>query len=97
MRTSPEYIPEPIAALTVDPEARYTVAGWPGVAVWVDGPECDPDEETGWTGFTIPTGRALVVMVGDDLRHAVDPSDLSLIPEDGYCPGCGQVGCRAYA
>lgn len=91
---TPEYIPDAIAAL--DPDARYTVAGWPGIAVWIDGPEAFPDDDTEWTGHTIPTGRVLVVMVGDDKRHAIDPDDLTLIPEDGYCPGCGAVGVNHY-
>ncbi len=39
------------------------------------------------------TGRALVIMVGDDHRHVVDPEDMELIAEDSYCDGCGQIGC----
>jgi hypothetical protein len=93
---TPEYVPEDIAALMADSDARYTVARWPAVAVWIDGPESVPDEDTEWTGYTVPTGRVLVVMVGDDTRHAVDPTDLTLLPEDGYCVGCGQTGCHAY-
>lgn len=41
-------------------------------------------------------GRVLAVMVGDDHRHEVDVEDLALLPDDGYCPGCGQTGCGHY-
>lgn len=37
--------------------------------------------------------RVVVVMVGDDREEIVDVDDLTEIPEDGYCPGCGQTGC----
>jgi hypothetical protein len=36
------------------------------------------------------------VMVGDDRVHVVDVADLTEIGEEDYCPGCGQVGCKAY-
>ncbi len=39
------------------------------------------------------TGMALVVMVGDDHRHAVDPEDMTEIDEETFCHGCGQIGC----
>ncbi len=78
----------------LDLEARYTVDGWgAGIAFWIDGPELVPDEDTEWTGYEAPTGRVLVVMVGDDRRHSVDPEDLTLLDELAYCFECGQVGC----
>ncbi len=39
------------------------------------------------------TGMALVVMVGDDHRHAVDPEDMTVIDEESFCGSCGQIGC----
>lgn len=38
-----------------------------------------------------PTGRVFVVMVGDDMRHVVDPDEL--VPYDHPVCSCGQVGC----
>ena len=40
----------------------------------------------------VPTGRAIVVMVGDDAKHVVDFEDLSPVDEDDVCT-CGQLGC----
>ena len=91
----PEYVPEAVAALLADPEARYAVAQYPGVAFSADRPEAEADEDTEWTGYTIPTGRVLMVMVGDDHRFSVDPADVSLIDEDASCASCGQIGCTA--
>lgn len=39
------------------------------------------------------TGKALVVMVGDDHRYAVDPEDMTEIDKETFCHGCGQIGC----
>lgn len=36
------------------------------------------------------------VMVGDDREEEFDQDDLTLLDEDGYCPGCGQTGCGHY-
>lgn len=41
----------------------------------------------------VATGKAVVVMVGDDTRHAVDFEDMSPIEREEYCGGCGQIGC----
>jgi len=35
-------------------------------------------------------------MVGDDREFSVDPEDVTEIPENAYCPECGQIGCKAY-
>ena len=40
----------------------------------------------------VPTGRAIVVMVGDNHKHVVDYEDLSPVDEDDVC-SCGQLGC----
>ena len=39
------------------------------------------------------TGRVVVVMIGDDKEHLVDPEDISPLDEDAYCHECGQIGC----
>lgn len=39
------------------------------------------------------TGRVIVVMIGDDAHHVVDPDDLVHLDEDDYCHECGQIGC----
>jgi len=66
---------------TLDTSARYTVQGWPGVAVFIE-------------RFTFG-GRVVVVMVGDDQAHTVDVEDLTQINDEDYCYECGQVGCTA--
>jgi hypothetical protein len=40
------------------------------------------------------TGMVVVVMIGDDTKHVVDPSDLTAIAREDYCGECGQVGCQ---
>lgn len=34
------------------------------------------------------------IMVGDDTVHIIDVEDLTLLPEDGYCHGCGSTVCE---
>lgn len=41
----------------------------------------------------IATGRALVVMVGDDHKHVVDFEDMAPLEREAYCGACGQIGC----
>lgn len=81
-----------------DGDQRYTVEGFGGVAVWYAGREVerywDLDEGIDWSEpEERTTGRVLVVMVGDDRRHSVEPEDLTPIDDEDYCGGCGQVGC----
>lgn len=71
----------------------YTVAGWRGIAFRVLGWETAPDADTEWSGYEVRTGRLLVVMIGDDRRHAVDPEDVTPIARAEYCGECGQIGC----
>lgn len=71
----------------------YTVRGWRGVAFYVLGWETEPDGDTEWSGYETRTGNVLVVMIGDDRRHSVDPSDLTPLDELAYCAECGQIGC----
>jgi hypothetical protein len=35
------------------------------------------------------------VMIGDDVVHHVERTSLTVIDDDAYCGGCGQVGCTA--
>lgn len=82
--------------LLPDPDTRYSVAGYRGIAFAWYGDETVPDEDTEWSGYEAPTGRVVMVMVGDDRHHSVDPADCAPLAEDAYCAGCGQVGCHAY-
>jgi hypothetical protein len=41
----------------------------------------------------IETGRALVVMVGDDKRHAVNYEDLLFAVDPDEVCSCGAIGC----
>jgi len=101
--------------ITADPAARFTVAGYRGIAFYCYGLDeqeqqgedfllCEDDEcdhglsEMCWLAGEwemVETGMVVMVMVGDDRKHIVDPDDVTLIAEEDYCSGCGQVGCRA--
>lgn len=76
-------------------DAYYTVDEWgKGIAFyllgWAIKITSDNDEEP----EEIPDHDYVVaVMVGDDKRHLVSPSDLIMIREDSFCRSCGQVGC----
>jgi hypothetical protein len=70
------------------------VRGWgSGIAFYVLGWETEPDEDTEWSGCEVRTGRVIVVMIGDDARHRVDPEDLTALAREAYCGECGQIGC----
>lgn len=77
----------------IDFDGHYKVGGWSGIAFYLLGWETEPDEDTEWTGSENRTGRIVAVMVGDDRRHSVDPSDLQVLGEDKFCRSCGQIGC----
>lgn len=55
------------------------------------------DADTWWPDEndieTVPTGRIIVCMVGDDRHHSVDPTDITPLDDDDYCGSCGQIGC----
>jgi hypothetical protein len=72
----------------------YAERGRPGVAWWVYGIECVPNEDTEWSGMVERTGRVVAVMVGDDAPHTFAPDELVPLAEDAYCHVCGQVGCK---
>src|SRR5271170_6815307 len=81
---------------TLSPEARYKVEGYGGIAFYYEGLEGKATEDTEWDGIYVPTGMVVMVMVGDDREHIIDPDDCTEIAEDDYCPECGQIGCEAY-
>lgn len=76
------------------------IAGYP--KVWVPdtytamdeyGNEYEDETGTGEMVDDTESGRVLVVMVGDDYKNTVDVSDLTVISDDDFCDGCGQIGC----
>lgn len=75
------------------PADAYRVAGYQGIGFYVLGWETQPDEDTEWSGIEERTGRLVVVMIGDDRRHVVDPEDVSPLDRAEYCGECGQIGC----
>ena len=76
-------------------DTRYTVDGYKGVAFHAYGWHTEPDEDTHWSGYSVRTGNLIMVMVGDDFPHQIDPDDVSPIPDSDYCHECGQIGCTA--
>jgi hypothetical protein len=87
-------------AIEKDPAAfpayAYKVKGWSGIAFWILGWETEPTEETEWSGMEDRTGNVIGIMVGDDRKHSIDPDDLTPLDEEGFCHGCGQIGCNCY-
>lgn len=76
---------------------HYRVTGYAGIAWNFLRPETAPDDDTVWTGIEPETGRALMVMVGDDRKFSIDPADVMPLAETAFCHECGQIGCTAYA
>lgn len=75
----------------------YTHPSFGGVALSFVGYKETANEDTEWSGYyDVDESTAIVIMVGDDRRHEVDADELVELPEDGYCPGCGQIGCGHY-
>jgi hypothetical protein len=85
-----------IADILADRDQRFTVRGMSGVAFYAYKAETKPDADTIWTGIENPTGRVIMVMVGDDREYPTESEDITPIPDDAYCSGCGQIGCHAY-
>lgn len=92
-------------APTLDLDARYSVDGWSGIAVYIAGYSTreveietaeDVDGETLYS-YECETVEdrsfVYVVMVGDDRRHLVDVDDLTILDDLDYCAECGQIGC----
>lgn len=82
--------------LLLDADQRYAVNRHAGIAFRFDRNETQPDADTEWSGYEIPTGNVVMVMVGDDREYIIDPADCTALAEDAYCPGCGQIGCACY-
>jgi hypothetical protein len=78
----------------IDLDARYTVAGYRGIAFYLLGYA----DRTDLDGVEIETepdhNFVIAVMVGDDRKHVVGTDELTLISEDDYCHECGQIGCH---
>lgn len=64
-----------------------------GVAYRFIREEAESDDDTEWTGEWFGTGMAVMVMVGDDREHTIDPQDVTILSDVDYCHVCGQVGC----
>lgn len=76
-----------------DFEPAYREVGGSAIAWRVDGYDSEPDEDTEWTGYEVPTGRVRAHMIGDDRTFTFEPDELSPIAEEDYCGECGQLGC----
>jgi hypothetical protein len=77
---------------------RFRVSGYGGIAFYFRSVEIErfwdydlgvypeePEERE--------TGNVILVMVGDDREHSIDPDDVSALGENDYCHECGQIGC----
>lgn len=88
--------------MELDFTATYKVAGTPAVA-WriisfdTEEYEYDPgiDGEEGMPYMDVreDESRVRCHMVGDDSVWTFDVEDLTVLNEDEYCGGCGQIGC----
>jgi hypothetical protein len=79
----------------VDFDVHYTISGWSeGIAWYLLGYVMVRDEDFDWTGIAEEDrSRVRAVMVGDDRIFTADVDDLTVIGEEDFCRGCGQVGC----
>lgn len=85
----------------------YRVSGYNGIAFYYSHPEteqteiweeCGEDTLTGeplgyYDWEECQTGMVVMVMVGDDRDHVIDPNDCVPLSDSDYCSGCGQIGC----
>lgn len=82
----------------LDLDARFSVAGYGGIAFYLLDYVKVRDEDYEWSGIEYDDREKVqAVMVGDDRVHEIDVDDLTEISDDDYCPECGQIGCKAYA
>ncbi len=87
------------APMPIDFSARYSVAGYDGIAFYLRGHAVESIAELDEYGDCIggydaeDTGFVRAVMIGDDREHIVDIDDLTMIGDDDYCSQCGQIGC----
>lgn len=84
---------EEIQAANDERSSCFAVDEYPGIAWHFYGAETEPDEDTYWTGIENPTGRAVMVMVGDDRKFSIDVESVTELDDDEFCYGCGQIGC----
>lgn len=63
---------------------------WCDVVEFTEEVEVESDE---WE-TTEDQSRVVVHMVGDDRRFTVEVEAVEVLAEDGYCHGCGQIGCQ---
>jgi hypothetical protein len=86
---------------TLDLSAHYSVESYPGIAFWLRGyatMEVEIEYHNGgmWD-YEIETSpdydKVIAVMVGDDREHIIDVDELTVIDDDAYCAGCGQISC----
>jgi len=69
---------------------------------FVGGPEDDANTDEQFYVYDEPEEvedrtRVRCYMVGDDAIFIHDIEDLTPLPEEEFCPGCGQIGCGAYS
>lgn len=81
----------PEAPFPFDFEPAYRVEEYRGIGFYADGYDSEPDEDTEWTGYEVPTGRIVAHMIGDDRPFTFEPDEL--IRVDGPVCSCGQLGC----
>lgn len=87
----------------IDFDARYSVAGYEGIAFYLRGYvehvvesevyHEDADLYEYVPMLVVDDQNVIAVMVGDDREHIVDVDDLTKIDDEDYCSGCGQIGC----
>ena len=81
----------------IDFDKKYSVEGYKGIAFYLLGFVERNTPDTEWDGIKeVDTGMVRAVMVGDDREHIIDVDDLTVLDDDDYCPGCGQIDCHAY-
>ena len=72
-----------------------SVSGYGGIAWDVIGYLTEEIYDAEIDDFDTITNDSLAVciMVGDDRRFTFDVDDLTVIDDEDYCSGCGQIGC----
>jgi len=78
-------------------DAHYRVDGYDGVAWYaIKHPmfrePMDSEFAGGFEEFP-DVNRVVLVMVGDDRKFEFGVDEVHVIPEDGFCRECGQIGC----
>jgi hypothetical protein len=76
----------------------FTVDGWDGIAwraiKYVERQVVCYDRDIGeWVKTEIYEDWIVAVMIGDDRRHEIEVSEITMIDDDDYCSECGALGC----